>query len=128
MFTPLTILLIATSAAWRLTSLLCNEAGPFGIFERLRNLADRLTKHNKFCASFRLSEGIHCEWCASIWIATPLTVAWYFLGNNIVWLCLPFAISTWVIFGKYVIQTLSRVQEIVDAKADEKATTHTKGE
>lgn len=112
-------LFIGISATWRLTNLLCNEDGPFHIFAHIRKWADHLTTHNKFWQTFHLSEGIHCEWCASIWIAVPLTVVWYFLGDKTIWLLLPFCLSTWVIVFKYLIQTLAQIQTVVDKLAAE---------
>jgi hypothetical protein len=110
---PLTIFL-AVSATWRLTSLLCNEPGPFSVFERIRRWAKSLTRRNRFWRAFRLYDGINCEWCASIWIGTPIVVAWYTLGDIVIWSLLPFALSTWVIVLKYVIQTLAQLLVLVE--------------
>lgn len=103
---PLT-LFVVISAVWRLSNLLANEEGPFLVFKRIRDLADHLTERNRFWRAFRLADGMNCEWCNSIWIATPVTVAWYLLGDVTIWLLLPFAISTWVIVLKYVVQALT---------------------
>lgn len=115
--TPLT-LFIAISAVWRLTSLLCNETGPFGVFDKARGYAQHLTEHTKIWRAFKLYEGICCEWCASIWIAVPLVAIWFVFGDIVIWSILPFSISAWVIVMKYVIQIAAQWQVIVDTKAD----------
>ena len=112
-------LFVAISANWRFSSLVANEDGPFLMFKRLRAYAKRLTEKSRFWGSFRLYEGLTCEWCNSIWIAIPLAAAWYFIGDVVVWLLLPFAMSTWVIVLKYIIQPMQQFQKIVDAKVEE---------
>jgi hypothetical protein len=116
---PLELFVIAVSADWRLASLVANEEGPFSMFERLRSWAKRLTENNRFWQSFRLSKGLECEWCNSIWIGAAITLAWYLIGSEILWLLLPFAMSTWVIGIKYVIQTLEQVRLFMENKTDE---------
>lgn len=64
-------------AAWRLSSLLVDEDGPWQVFLRVRE------KMNV--------EG--CLWCLSIWIGIVLTgIYWY--SPQSLWLSWPFALST----------------------------------
>lgn len=52
-------LLIGILATWRISALLCFDAGPFDIFQRLRDLAERW----EF-----LSGLLGCLWCTSMWV------------------------------------------------------------
>ena len=108
--TPIHLFLMI-SAVWRLSSLFANEDGPFSVFARIRNLAEYLCKQNRLCAAFKLYDGLTCEWCNSIWFAALLTPAWYVLGDVVVLVVTPLAISTWAITIKYLIQTLEQVRE-----------------
>jgi hypothetical protein len=101
--TPIHIFLVV-SAVWRLSSLFANERGPFAVFERLRRRAAVLTKHNQFCKAFHLYDGLLCEWCNSIWFASAIVPAWYLVGDAVVLILSPLAISTWAIAVKYLIQ------------------------
>lgn len=104
-------LLIVISATWRLSSLFANEEGPWKCFERLRRNALHATNRNRFLHSFRLYQGLICEWCNSVWFGTILTALWYLFGNGIVIACLPLAISTWAIVLKYFVKILEQVGE-----------------
>jgi Protein of unknown function (DUF1360) len=52
-------MVIAILCVWRITSLICYEAGPFSIFIRLRKIMYKL----------KLGELIECFHCVGIWIA-----------------------------------------------------------
>ena len=45
---------------WRITHLLVAEQGPFQLFERIRNVTAKLPQ---------LGEPLHCQYCASLWVA-----------------------------------------------------------
>lgn len=111
--TPLS-LFIAISAVWRLSSLFANEAGPFYMFTRLRRYAAHLEKRNRFCAAFHLYEGLECEWCNGVWFGSLAAALWFTLGDGLIYVLLPLAISTWVIAIKYIIQTLEQVREYAE--------------
>jgi uncharacterized protein DUF1360 len=106
--TPVHIFLVV-SAVWRLSSLFANEDGPFLIFKKIRSRARDLTRSNRFFFRMRLSEGLECEWCNSIWFASALVPLWYVFGDVIVIVLSPLAISTWAIAVKYIIQTLEKM-------------------
>lgn len=58
-------------ATWRMTSLLVNEPGPFGIFKRLRELAGIQHDENGeiYMIPDNLLSGIlSCVWCCSVWV------------------------------------------------------------
>jgi hypothetical protein len=63
--------LLSGLAVWRLTHLLSNEDGPWGVFERLRLAAGR---------GF-WGELLHCFYCLSVWVSLPFAVllpcAWW---------------------------------------------------
>lgn len=65
----MTVLIIATLACWRFTSLLVCEDGPGEIFARLRGWLD---------PSWPIVGGLlDCFWCASVWVALPLGMLAY---------------------------------------------------
>lgn len=93
-------------ACWRLSSLFANESGPFSMFERLRNYASHLQETNIFWKSFKLHDGLECEWCNSIWFAVPIIALYVVFGDVIVIVLLPLSISTVVIFFKYSLEAI----------------------
>jgi hypothetical protein len=102
--------LILLSALWRVCSLVANEEGPFGVFDRLRRICLRLTRKNKFFGALHLYQGLVCEWCNSIWFAVPLVLAWILLGDVVVLVVLPLAFSAWVIVLKYAVHLLQNAE------------------
>ena len=104
-------------AAWRLASLIANEDGPWMMFKRFRQRAEQWCMTYRFCRDLNLYELLTCEWCNSIWIGAILTVLYIWLGEAILYLALPFALSTVVIIIKHVVQLLQTTQKFLD-KAD----------
>lgn len=102
----LTIFFYLSLAAWRLASLVANEDGPWYIFKRMRQRADDWCQRYKFCRELGLSELFSCEWCNSVWIGTILTLLYLWIGETILYLALPLALSTVVIIIKYVVEFL----------------------
>lgn len=101
-------------ACWRLASLAANENGAWHIFKRFRTWTLRhvATHPRGFLARFHFDEGLHCEWCNSIWFGAGITAGWLYFGEVFIWLfCLPLALSAFAITMKYVIQTLEQVRE-----------------
>lgn len=74
--------LILILATWRLSSLLVNEEGPFGVFLKLRLLI----------ASF--TDLLTCVWCCSVWIGLAFTLLYCYQPLIAFWVALPLAIST----------------------------------
>jgi hypothetical protein len=101
-------------AAWRLASLVANEDGPWMMFKRMRELADRWCDKYRFCREFNLSEMLCCEWCNSVWIGAGLTVLYLWLGDGILYLALPLALSTVVIVIKHIVQLLQIAQQFLE--------------
>jgi hypothetical protein len=90
--TPLSFMVLAL-ATWRLASLFANESGPFHIFKTFREWV--CNNHPG------IGEGLTCEWCNSVWLGSLITIAYFFLGNVVIWICLPLAFSTITIMLKY---------------------------
>ena len=112
---PLNIFFFLSLAAWRLASLVANEDGPWQIFKRLRQSAEQMCKRHKFCSELGLYELFSCEWCNSIWIGVLLTLLYLWVGDSILYLALPLALSTVAIIIKYVVQVLQSAQQFLDA-------------
>ncbi len=106
-----TTFLYVSLAAWRLASLIANEDGPWQMFKRFRQLAERWCNKYKFCSDLGLHELVTCEWCNSVWIGIGLTVLYIWIGETILYLALPFALSTVAIIIKYIVQILQTMQQ-----------------
>ena len=107
----LNIFFYLSLAAWRLASLVANEDGPWMIFKRLRARAEQWCNHYRFCRELGLYDLIACEWCNSIWIGAGLTVLYLWLGDAILYIALPLALSTIAILIKHVVQLLQTAQQ-----------------
>ena len=59
-------LILAIFATYRVAYMVVNEAGPFGLAERLRTFIFERTE-----ASSLWQEGINCIYCVSWWVAWP---------------------------------------------------------
>ena len=120
---PLHVFFYLSLAAWRLASLVTNEDGPWQIFERLRRRAEHWCTNYRFCRELGLYELFSCEWCNSIWIGAGLTVLYLWLGEAVLYVALPLALSTVAIVIKYVVQFLQAAQQFLENsnKAHEQA-------
>jgi hypothetical protein len=111
---PLNIFFFLSLAAWRLASLLANEDGPWMVFKRLRQKAEEWCKRYRFCSELGLHELVSCEWCNSIWIGAGLTLLYLWMGEAILYLAVPLALSTVAIIIKYVVQLLQSAQQFFE--------------
>jgi len=111
----ITTFLYVSLAAWRLASLIANEDGPWRMFKRFRQQAEVWCNKYKFCSDLGLHELVTCEWCNSVWIGTGLTLLYFWIGDAILYLAMPLALSTVVIIIKYIVQTLQTVQEYLES-------------
>jgi len=111
---PLDVFFYLALAAWRLASLLANEDGPWQMFKRIRRLAEQWCNKYRFCRELGLHELITCEWCNSVWIGAGLTVLYLWMGEAILYLALPLALSTVAIIIKYIVQILQTTQQVLD--------------
>jgi len=103
-------------AAWRLASLLANEDGPWMIFKRLRQKAEQWCNKYPFCRELGLHDLVACEWCNSVWIGAGLTLLYLWIGETILYLALPLALSTVAIIIKYVVQVLQSAQQFFESR------------
>ena len=110
----LNIFFILALAAWRLASLVANEDGPWMMFKRVRQRAEQWCNKYKFCRELGLYELVTCEWCNSIWIGMGLTLLYLWIGETILYLSLPFALSTVAIVIKYIVELLQTAQRFLD--------------
>jgi hypothetical protein len=85
------------------------------VFKRLRQRAEYWCKKYRFCGELGLHELFACEWCNSIWIGVGLTALYLWLGETILYLALPLALSTVAIIIKYVVQVLQSAQQFLEA-------------
>lgn len=74
-------LLILIAATWRLSSLLVNEEGPFGLFLKFRLLVAGAT------------DLFTCIWCLSLWIGLGFSLLYWYSPIVTFWVALPFALS-----------------------------------
>ena len=102
-------------AAWRLASLIANEDGPWQMFKRLRVRAEEWCKKYRFCREFQLHELLCCEWCNSVWIGAGLTLLYLLIGETILYLAIPLALSTVVIVIKHIVQLLQTAQQFLES-------------
>lgn len=101
-------------AAWRLASLIANEDGPWQMFKRFRQHAEHWCQKYRFCRELGLYELFACEWCNSVWIGVILIALYIWMGEAILYIALPLALSTVVIIIKYIVQLLQTAQQILE--------------
>lgn len=61
------IFIVATLATWRITALLCYEAGPMNLLTRARVMLYKI----------KMGKLISCFHCTSVWIAAVITITLY---------------------------------------------------
>ena len=110
----LNIFFYLSLAAWRLASLVANEDGPWMIFKRIRQRAEQWCRKYRFCSEFGLYELFSCEWCNSVWIGAGLTLLYLWIGEAILYISIPLALSTVAIIIKYIVQLLQTAQQFLE--------------
>lgn len=77
--------LVVGLGAWRLASLMVNEEGPFGLFERMRAWAGvprvGIQEPMPFFGGL-----LSCVWCCSMYSAAALWAVWHYLPAGALWL------------------------------------------
>lgn len=89
--------LIFSLATWRLSSLLVNEAGPFDMFVKIRELTG--IQHNEEKEPLVIPERffsslLSCVWCCSVWAAIFWLILSLIFGEIALLLAIPLAMST----------------------------------
>ena len=98
--------LIVALAVWRISSLLVNEEGPFGIFERFRYLIGvRYDEQSERYGKNVFASLFVCVWCLSFWIG--LFAALYQATT----------IADWAIRGLALSTVAIIIEEVVNAKS-----------
>ena len=93
----LTVVVVFGLATWRLSSLLVNEGGPFGVFLKLRTLAGITHDENGRPLAIPdnfFAQLFSCVWCASVWVGVSWMVFWLFSPDVAIKLAAVFAFST----------------------------------
>ena len=101
-------LVVLILAAWRLTSLLSSEAGPFAILDRLRHAAG--VRYDSGGIPFGLNElarGLVCPWCLSVWVGGIFGLAWLLWPSVTVFVALPLAVSGGVVVVHSIVERFS---------------------
>jgi len=102
-------LVVLILAAWRLTSLLSSEAGPFAILDRLRHAAG--VRYDSDGIPFGLNElarGLVCPWCLSVWVGGIFGLAWLLWPAVTVFVALPLAVSGGVVVVHSIVEGWER--------------------
>jgi len=88
-------MLVLVLACWRLTSLMVQEEGPFGMFAKFRHLIGvrRIEGATTPYGTNVVAEGLSCVWCCSVWVGAALTIAYVIDPALTVMASLPFALS-----------------------------------
>jgi len=89
-------LLVYVLAVWRIATLFVNEAGPYGIFMRLRGWAG--IRHDDGGRAVEIPDNFSaqlfsCVWCFSIWVGFFLTIFWMISPEWSLKFSVPFALS-----------------------------------
>lgn len=92
-------LIVYILATWRLTSLLVDEDGPYGVFDWLRYKAGVAhDSRNERYGRNEFAKGMICPWCVSVWIGCVLSLSAIIWPDVMFWVALPFALSAGAIF------------------------------
>ena len=86
------------------------------MFKRLRQHAEQWCNRYRFCREFGVYELFSCEWCNSVWIGAGLTLLYLWIGETILYIAMPLALSTAVIIIKYVVQVLQSAQKYFESR------------
>lgn len=89
-------LLILALAVWRLSALLVYERGPFDVFVAIRKKAgighDNSGRPDMWPDRY-FAKLLSCVWCLSVQIAIVVTILFAILGNLVIIVLMPFALS-----------------------------------
>jgi hypothetical protein len=96
--------IILALAVWRLSSLLVHEEGPFDIFLSLRHRAGvAYTEYSNRIGKNEIARALVCLWCTSVWVGIVVVLLYVILGDLVVWLASPFALSAGAILVEQVV-------------------------
>ena len=76
--------IILALATWRISSLLCDEDGPWNIFSRLRNkVGVKYNEQNELYASNEIAKIFTCLWCISYIVGGVVVVVYLLVPSSI---------------------------------------------
>lgn len=82
-------------ATFRMSSLIADEDGPFGLLEWARSLVGvKRDEKGEPYGTNNFAAGVACQWCNSLWIGFVLTVSYMNFKEITLWVAFPFALST----------------------------------
>lgn len=95
---------ILALATFRISSLVAEEDGPFGVFEGFRKTVGvRRDEKGENYGTNNFSVGLVCIWCNSIWIAVAFMGIYIFSEQIAVILAFPMALSSAaLLLGEFV--------------------------
>jgi Protein of unknown function (DUF1360) len=83
-------------ATWRISVMFVREAGPFFIFQRIREVAGIVHDRDGEILSVpdRFLPGLlSCVWCSSVWAGGMWTLLWFFLPGPTILVASAFCLS-----------------------------------
>jgi len=84
---------ILALATWRISSLITDEEGPWGIFSRIRNkIGIKYNEQNERYATNEIAKQVMCIWCIS-YIIGAIVILIYFIVPWSIYLFSAFAFS-----------------------------------
>lgn len=102
-------LLVLAVATWRLTSFLVNEAGPFNLGYKIRQLVGiRYDEQSVPYGTNTVAEMLLCVWCTSFWIGVILGGVHLLAPTVAFYIALPFALSGMAILFQVILDRLER--------------------
>ena len=84
-------ILILVLATWRISSLVVTERGPHNIFGLWRDFIG-IGLYTE--AERELGKLFSCTMCLSVWVGAFVTLFYFLIGDIMVWMALPLALST----------------------------------
>ena len=97
-------LIILCLATWRLSVLIMDDEGPYGVLERMRHVFG--IRYNEYSQRYGLNtwaQGLLCTYCNTVWIGLILAIVYLISPPVAVAIGLPFALSAFaIIVGKVV--------------------------
>lgn len=89
------ILALFGLATWRVSSLLVNEAGPFHVFRKLREITGitHIDEVPTMIPDRFFAQLLSCVWCSSVWVGAGWLITWCVIPELAPLLAAPFAFS-----------------------------------
>lgn len=105
-------------AVWRVVNLICNETGPFAMFEHIRGWTKHHeeTRPSSLLAKFHVHELNTCEWCLSMWVGAFTTVTYWKFPVPTMWIAYALSLSTCTIVLKYVVHLIQNAESLLDTQ------------